>query len=178
MQHDACQCFMDDELIHTVSLTDLHKVYATAALNATADHLTLRITNPSSTQQKLLIRLKNADIAEANLTRTQSSTAFTEKDLRTRTSWTTTQTRLTPIDGYAFTFDARARSLNTINVTTSIPTAIEEVDEQNHSSFTDAHLMDNRHWYDLSGRKLSFNGPSSTLPKGLYIVKGQKVLIR
>lgn len=182
MEGEHVLCYIDDRLIHDITLQNTSTLYGSAAVSDDGNRVWVRVANPTASQQNVVVRLKDADVQGAALIRKSVSQAFTPDLLANLTVGTTSSTSLTPVMDDAVRFDARARSLNTLELTvTDVPIATH-IEETTMDQVQGTNAPAQTAIYDLAGRRMAENYESciknSALVKGLYIVNGKKVLIR
>lgn len=180
MEGEHVRCYIDDRLIHDITLQNTSTLYGSATVSDDGNRVWVRVANPTATQQNVVVRLNDADLNDATLIRKSVSQTFTPNLLANLAVGSTTSSTLTPLMDDAVRFEARARSLHTLELTvTDVPDAthIASIDEE--ASPTTYNVQSTI--YDLTGRPIlpSQQGRyAEKLPKGIYIVNGKKVLVK
>lgn len=177
MLGELIRCYIDDTQIHEIRLDDSHTLYGTAGMSDDSKTIMVRVANPGSQQQRVVVRLKDADMEKATLTRMSVSGSFTKETLDNLVVGTPQQSNVGIVNDYAFSFNAQARSLNTLKL--SVDALADDISEINE----DIMETDNPHStrietgiYDLTGRR--YDLPIENLRPGIYIISGQKILVR
>lgn len=181
MEGEHVRCYIDGRLIHDIVLTSASSLYGSATVSDDGSRVWVRMANPTAQNQQVVVRLKDADVQYASLTRKSVSKAFSPEVLNSVTATSTTRTTLTPVMDGAVAAELRPLSLNTVELTVDdvpIATGIGEIhNESDEAAMKSEPLSDSFLFgeaYDLQGRRVV----NPQLEKGIYIVGGRKVMVR
>ncbi|MCR4613772.1 MAG: hypothetical protein K5778_07205 [Bacteroidaceae bacterium] len=172
MEADYVRCYIDDRLVHDITLINASNLYSAAAISDDAGRVLVRVANPTASVQPVVVRLKDADVLSGTLSHKEVSQAFSPAVLDALNVGAVQSTSLTPVLDGAVRFNALARSLNTVELAvadTPIETGIE-ISTMNNEQLTINNEKSTI--YDLSGRRVA------RPLKGLYIVNGKKVFVK
>jgi alpha-L-arabinofuranosidase len=178
MRGDHVRCYIDDQLIHDIQFDNASTLYGAASISDDASRVFVRISNPSATAQDVVVRLKDAAVQSAQHQRQTLSTEFSPSTLRNLSVGTPQQSALSPVLTSAMRFSVPARSLNTLQLAVAdvpVPTAIQDLSEEQPTDTLSSSSAAADGIYDLTGRRYA---DTHTLPRGLYIVGGRKLLLR
>lgn len=122
--------YIDDVLIQNVTIAPSSRkaIYTSANIDSTESKIYLRIVNPYTTDQKLTVNIKNADLSAAAGQVLGGSTADDENTLENPTSVVPQDITGITLSGNAFTYTAKALSASFITLDVSNVT-IQEPEE-------------------------------------------------
>ena len=179
MKGQQVRCYIDDELVHEIQFDDSHTIYATATISEDLKDLDVRVANPGEKAQNVVVRLRGADINKAIQTKMSLNGNFNSHALDNLVVGTTQKSNLTIVQEYAFSFNAPARSLNTISVSADGNTVIDDISDVGDDASEGVYNAVDRSKtgiFDIAGRRYDIS--SKNIRPGLYIIDGQKVVIR
>lgn len=128
VQGERVRCFLDDQLVHEVTIPDPKAVYATASLDESTKELFLKLVNPSSVGTRTTIALKGTgSILEGKATVLSASSGLAENSMNQPENVVPVEHNLS-FEGLHFEYEVPPYSANILKVRLSdVQDPVEEV---------------------------------------------------
>ena len=153
------KCYLDEKLIHDITLPVSRKVYISSNINDESGMLYVKMVNPTNQDVPAVISIKNADIAGGNMV-VMSGGSEDENTMQNPTYVYPQEKTLSGWNGNTITYTLPAYSLNIFRL------KVENIDfaEQEGQQATEAMIKTFREELKGTMNKLNFLHASTSLP--------------
>lgn len=118
------KCYLDGELVHSVSLPSSRNVYASANIDDDEGVLYLKFVNPSETAQTVTVNVANGSVSGGSVTVMSGATGYEENTTDDPYNVLPVESDLS-VSGTRFEYEVSAYSLNILRLNVSDVTIVE-----------------------------------------------------